>query len=63
MKALATDLHTVDRVAALATGLDTLALAARDLPRVQNAVLYLAADLDLAWRLLAAGLLAEELAE
>ena len=36
-------------------------MLARDLPRTKDAVLFLAADLDLAWRLYALGLLAEEL--
>ena len=45
----------------LAAGLDDLALRARDLPRVRESVLHLAGDLDLAWRLLALALVAEEL--
>ena len=62
VKALATDLWTDERRAGLAGGLDELALQARELPRVQEVVLGLAADLDLAWRLFALTLGAEELA-
>jgi hypothetical protein len=62
VKALAADLLVDARRDGLAAGLDELARAARDLPRVRDAVLYLAADVDLAWRLYALGLLAEELA-
>jgi hypothetical protein len=47
----------------LAAGLDALALRSRDLPHVRDAVLVLAGDLDLAWRLYALSLLAEELGE
>jgi len=61
VKALAADLHTEERQAQLAAGLDELAVAARDLDRVREAVLFLAKDVDLAWRLFALGLLAEEL--
>ena len=63
VKALAADLWTEERRVGLASGLDELALRARDLPRVREVVLGLAADLDLAWRLLALALVAEELAE
>jgi hypothetical protein len=63
VKALAVELYTDERRAELASGLDELALLARDLPRTKDAVLVLAADLDLAWRLYALGLLAEELGE
>jgi hypothetical protein len=61
VKALAVELYKEERRAALGSGLDELALLARDLPRTKDAVLFLAADLDLAWRLYALGLLAEEL--
>ena len=61
MKALAVDLCSEERRAQLGAGLDELALLARDLPRARDAVLFLAADLELAWRLYALGLLAEEL--
>ncbi len=63
VKALALDLHTPRRQAALGAGLDDLARLARDLPLVREAVLFLVADTDLAWRLYALGLLAEELAD
>ena len=63
VKALATDLWSEERRGRLAAGLDALALASRDLPRVRRAVLVLAGDLDLAWRLYALSLLAEELGD
>jgi hypothetical protein len=63
VKALAADLFTEERRAELGSGIDELALLARDLPRTRDAVLFLAADLDLAWRLYVLGLLAEELGE
>jgi hypothetical protein len=63
VKALAVELYTDERRAELGSGLDDLALLARDLPRTKDAVLFLAADLDLAWRLYALGLLAEELGD
>jgi hypothetical protein len=50
-KSLALDLHTEARCRELAEALDGLAPLARDLPRVRAAVVFLAADLDLAWRL------------
>jgi hypothetical protein len=63
VKALAADLWSGERRGELATALDALALRARELPRVREAVLALAADLDLAWRLLALALVAEELGD
>ena len=63
VKALAADLWSEERRNGLAGGLDGLAVRARDLPRVRDAVLRLASDLDLAWRLFALALLAEELGE
>jgi hypothetical protein len=63
VKALAAELHTPERQAALAAGLDDLARLARDLRLVREAVLFLAADIELAWRLYALGLMAEELAD
>jgi len=63
VKALAVDLYSDERRAALASGVDELTLLVRELPRTRDAVLFLAADLDLAWRLYALGLLAEELGE
>jgi hypothetical protein len=61
VKALATDLWSEERREQLAGGLDTLALQARDLSLVRETVINLARDLDLAWRLYALALLAEEL--
>jgi hypothetical protein len=61
VKALALDLFADVRREQLTAGLDDLALTARELPRIREAVLFLAADLELAWRLLALALLAEEL--
>ncbi len=61
VKAIALDLDTDERRHQLSAGLDDLAVAARDLPHVRAAVLFLAGDLGLAWRLFALGLLAEEL--
>lgn len=63
VKALASDLWSEDRRDRLAAGLDVLALAARDLPHVRESVLALARDPDLAWRLFALALLAEELGD
>jgi hypothetical protein len=62
VKALAADLYTEDRRAQLARSIDALVLRVRDLPTAREAALFLAADVDLAWRLLGFGLLAEELA-
>ena len=59
VKALAVDLHSDGRRAELAAGIDEIVLLARELPRVRKAALFLAADVDLAWRLFALGLLAE----
>ncbi len=63
VKAIAVDLHTGERLRALAGGLDALALAARELPRVRAAVLFLVADVELAWRIYAVGLLVEGILE
>jgi hypothetical protein len=61
VKALAAHLWSEPRQEALAAGLDELALRARELPRVRAAVLHVAGDIELAWRLFALALLAEEL--
>jgi hypothetical protein len=63
VKSLAADLHTDERRRMLAAGIDALAVEARQLPRVREATLFLAADVDLAWRLYALALIAEELGE
>ena len=62
VKALAADLYDGDRRAQLARGLDALVLRVRDLPVAREGALFLVADIDLAWRLFAMALLAEELA-
>src|SRR5579862_4992038 len=61
VKAIALDLYTDERRDQLARAIDVLALNVRDLPAAREAVLFLAADLDLAWRLFTMALLAEEL--
>lgn len=63
VKSLATDLLSEERREQLAGGLDALALQARDLPLVRETVINLARDLDLAWRLYALAILAEELGD
>ena len=63
VKALATDLYSEDRRDQLGRSVDALVVRVRDLPAAREAALFLAADLDLAWRLFALGLLAEELGE
>ncbi len=62
VKSLAADLFDEERRALLAQGLDALVLRVRDLPKARDAALFLVADSDLAWRLFALALLAEELA-
>lgn len=63
VKALAADLHDAERREQLGRGVDALAHRVHDLPRAREAVLFLAADPELAWRLYALALLAEELGE
>jgi hypothetical protein len=63
VKAVAADLHTQERRDQLARSIDDLVLRVRDLPVAREAALFLAGDVDLAWRLFALALLAEELAE
>jgi hypothetical protein len=63
VKSLAADLYTEERRAELGRALDALVLRVRDLPVAREGALFLAADLDLAWRLVALALLAEELSE
>jgi hypothetical protein len=63
VKALGADLYTDDRREQLGSSIDALVLRVRELPVAREAALFLAADIDLAWRLFALGLLAEELAE
>jgi len=61
VKALAAELWSERRREELAGGLDELATRARDLPLAREAAIHLAGDLDLAWRLLALALIAEEI--
>ena len=63
VKALAADLYTDDRREQLGRSIDALVLRVRELSTAREAALFLAADVDLAWRLFCLGLLAEELAE
>ena len=63
VKSLAADLYTDARREQLARAIDALVLAVRELPVAREAALFLAADVDLAWRMLALALLAEELGE
>ena len=63
VKALAADLYTEERRDALARSIDALVLRVRDLPVAREGAIFLAADVDLAWRLYSLALLAEELGE
>ena len=63
VKALAADLYTDERRDQLGRSIDALVLRVRELPVAREAALFLAGDVDLAWRLFALSLLAEELAE
>ena len=63
VKSIAADLFTAERREQLARGIDALVLSVRELPTAREGALFLAADVDLAWRLYTLGLLAEELAE
>ena len=63
VRAVAADLYSDEHRAQLAAAIDALALRVRDLPQAREAVLFLAGDIDLAWRLFSLGLLAEGLAE
>ena len=62
VKALAADLYTDDRREQLGRSIDALVLRVRERPVAREAALFLAGDVDLAWRLFALSLLAEELA-
>ena len=61
VKAIAADLYTEERREELARTIDALVVRVRDLPQAREAAIFLAGDVDLAWRLLALGLLAEDL--
>lgn len=63
VKSIAADLYTAERRDQLARAIDALVLQVRDLPVAREAALFLAGDVDLAWRLLSLALLAEELGE
>jgi hypothetical protein len=63
VKAIAADLYTEERRDELARSVDELVLRVRDLPVAREAAIFLAGDVDLAWRLFALALLAEELGE
>jgi hypothetical protein len=62
VKALAADLYTEKRREQLGRSIDELVLRVRERPVAREAALFLAADVDLAWRLFTLSLLAEELA-
>lgn len=62
VKALAADLYTDERREQLGRSIDALVLRVRALETAREAALFLAADVNLAWRLFSLGLLAEELA-
>jgi hypothetical protein len=62
VKALAADLYTDVRREQLGRSIDALVLRVRERPIAREAALFLAADVDLAWRLFSLSLLAEELA-
>lgn len=62
VKALAADLYTDGRRDQLGRSIDALVLRVRELPVAREGALFLAADVDLAWRLFTLSLLAEELA-
>ncbi|MFL5964839.1 MAG: hypothetical protein ACJ757_18355 [Gaiellaceae bacterium] len=61
VKALAADLYTEERREQLGRSIDALVLRVRERPVAREAALFLAGDVDLAWRLFSLGLLAEEL--
>jgi len=60
VKALAVELYTDERRQTLARELDALVLRVRELPRLRDAAVFLAGEPDLAWRLYALALLADE---
>jgi hypothetical protein len=63
VKALATDLYDAEKREQLARAIDALVLRVRELPTAREAALFLAADIDFAFRLFSLALLAEELGE
>jgi hypothetical protein len=63
VKALAADLYSDERREQLARSIDALVVRVRELTAAREAAIFLAGDVDLAWRLYALALLAEELGE
>ena len=61
VKAMAADLYSEERRDDLGRAIDALVVRVRDLPQAREAALFLAGDVDLAWRLFTLGLLAEDL--
>jgi hypothetical protein len=61
VKALAADLYSEEHREQLARSLDAVVLRVRELPAAREAAILLAGDVELAWRLFALALLAEEL--
>jgi hypothetical protein len=61
VKSIAADLYSDARRQQLGRSIDALVLRARERDAARAAALFLAADVDLAWRLFSLGLLAEEL--
>src|SRR3982751_4356254 len=61
VKSIAADLYSDARRQQLGRSIDALVLRARERDAARTAALFLAADVDLAWRLFSLGLLAEEL--
>src|SRR5579884_2076998 len=59
VKALAADLYDEGKREQLARAIDALVLRVRELPTAREAAIFLAADVDLAFRLFALALLAE----
>jgi hypothetical protein len=63
VKAIAADLYNDERREQLGRSIDALVLRVRERPVAREAAIFLAGDVDLAWRLFSLSLLAEELAE
>lgn len=63
VRSLAADLYTEERREQLARAIDALVLGVRELPTAREGAIFLAGDIDFAFRLFCLALLAEELAE
>src|SRR2546430_11841698 len=63
VKALAADLYTDERRLQLGRSIDALVVRLRERRAAREAALFLAGDVELAWRLFSLALLAEELGE